>query len=213
VRDEEEREAALLHAAQGREELVHLLRHEHRGRLVEDDHLGAAVQHLQDLHALPIGDAEPFHQHAGVDAQARVAREFEDPLARLGPDAVQRFGAEHDVLLDGQVVGQHEVLVHHADPGLDRVRRGAEVDALAHHLDGALVGLLHPVEDLHQGGLARAVLTAQGVDFADSDAQVDVAVGDDARKALGDAGQHDGGRTFGIPDGHRQVGGGGTAHR
>jgi hypothetical protein len=97
------------------------------------------------------------------------------------------------------------VLVHHADPDLDRVGGGAEVDTGARHVDGALVGLLHPVEDLHQGGLARAVLTAQGVDLTDPDAQVDVAVGDDAGEALGDAGQHDGGRAFGIPDGLRQV--------
>ena len=44
--------------AQRCEELVDLLRHEHRGRLVEDEDAGTAVEHLQDLDPLAIADAE-----------------------------------------------------------------------------------------------------------------------------------------------------------
>ena len=63
----------LLQLAEVLEERVDLLRHQHRGRLVEDDHLGAAVEHLEDLDALPLADAEPLDEHVGVEAEA-VAR-------------------------------------------------------------------------------------------------------------------------------------------
>jgi len=53
----------------------------------------------------------------------------------------------------------------------------------------ALVGLQHPVELVHQGGLARPVLTQQGVHLAGLDGQVDVVVGHQVAEALGDAAQ------------------------
>jgi hypothetical protein len=118
---------------------------------------------------------------------------------------VQPLRAEQDVLGHGEVVGQHEVLVHHADPGLDRIGGRAEVRHLAVHGDVALVGLLHPVEDLHQGRLAGPVLPAQRVHLAAAYPQRDVAVGDDAGEALGDPRQLDGvlaARWLGLGYGH-----------
>ena len=44
-----------------------------------------------------------------------------------------------------------------------------------------------PVEDVHQGGLAGAVLAEQRVDLTRPDVQIDRLVGDDARVALRDA--------------------------
>jgi hypothetical protein len=76
------------------------------------------------------------------------------------------------------------VLVHHADPGLDRVARVAEATLATVHPDRALVRSLHAVEDLHQRGLAGAVLTDERVHGAGANAQVHVAVGDDAGKRL-----------------------------
>ena len=92
------------------------------------------------------------------------------------------LAAEHDVLGDGEDGHQHEVLVHHADAGRDRVARGAELHRLAVHEDLALVGLEQPVEHVHQRGLAGAVLTEQAVDLARLDRQVDVVVGGEARR-------------------------------
>ena len=59
-----------LELAQGVEELVDLLRHEHRGRLVEDQRAGAAVEHLEDLHPLAVADAEVLDQRVRVDLEA-----------------------------------------------------------------------------------------------------------------------------------------------
>ena len=177
---------ACLQLAQVVEERVDLLRHQHRGRLVEDDDPGAAVEHLEDLDPLPVADAEVLDQLVGVEAEAVGVGDPDDLGAGLVADAVQLLGAEHDVLQDGEVVGQHEVLEHHADAGAIASVGELNVHLLAVDLDRALVGLLHAVQDLHQRRLAGAVLADQGVDRARADRDVDVVVGDDAREALAD---------------------------
>jgi hypothetical protein len=186
VGDEQERVALRAHPAQGVEQLVDLLRHQDGGGLVEDHRAGPAVEDLEDLHALPVGHAEALQEDAGVAAQADHPRQLGDPGPRPGADAVLGLGAEQDVLRDGQVVGEHEVLVDHADAGPDGVGGRAEPDVGAVDPDRALVRVLHPVEDLHQGRLAGPVLPAQRVHLAAAHAQVDVVVRDDTREALGD---------------------------
>ena len=97
-----------------------------------------------------------------------------------------RFRAEDDVLGHGHHRDEHEVLVHHADARVDRVLRGRERDGLAVQPDLALVGLVQPVEDVHQRRLAGAVLTEQRVNLAARQFEVDMVVGDDARERLDD---------------------------
>jgi hypothetical protein len=82
------------------------------------------------------------------------------------------------------------VLVHHADAGLDGVGRRAEPHRRAVDLDRPLVRLLHAIEDLHEGGLAGAVLAADRVDLPAAHGEVYVAVGHHAGEPLGDATQH-----------------------
>ena len=52
VRDEDHRLAVGSHRAQCLEELLRLLRREHRGRLVHDQNPGLAVERLKDLDSL-----------------------------------------------------------------------------------------------------------------------------------------------------------------
>src|SRR5690606_35085778 len=115
-----------------------------------------------------------------------------------------RLGPQDDVLQHREVVGQHEVLVDHADAGVDGVARGAEGDLPAVDLDRALVRLLHAVEALHQRRLAGTVLPDDRVHRAGLDGEADVMVRHDTGETLGDALQLDGG-------GHR--GGGLSVHR
>ena len=61
--------APRLQLAQVVEERVDLLGHQHGGGLVEDEDLGAAVEHLEDLHALPLADPEILDERVGVDAE------------------------------------------------------------------------------------------------------------------------------------------------
>ena len=55
--------------------------------------------------------------------------------------------------------------------------------AVDEHL--ALLGRVHPVEDLHERALAGAVLAEQGVDLAGADVEVDGVVGHERRRSAG----------------------------
>ena len=66
-------------------------------------------------------------------------------------------------------------------PRGDRVGRAGDPDRLAVEEDLALVGRGQPVQDVHEGRLAGAVLAEQRVDLARADVEVDAVVRDDAR--------------------------------
>ena len=94
-----------------------------------------------------------------------------------------RLVAEHDVLGDRHHRDEHEVLVHHPDPVLDRVGGRVQDDRLALEEDLALVRPVEPVDDVHQRRLAGAVLAEQGVHLAAAELEVDAVVRDDAGEA------------------------------
>ena len=64
VADEDDRHALALEALEDPEELLRLLRREHRGRLVEDEDVRAAVERLQDLDALLLADRDVLDPRA-----------------------------------------------------------------------------------------------------------------------------------------------------
>ena len=76
VGDEDQGVALGLELAQVVEQRVDLLGHQDRGGLVEDDDLGAAVEHLEDLDPLPLADAERLDELVGVEAEAVAASEI-----------------------------------------------------------------------------------------------------------------------------------------
>ena len=65
VRDQHHRGAGVPQRAQHLEQLVHLLRREHRGGLVEDQHARAVSQRLEDLDALLGADRQRVGARAG----------------------------------------------------------------------------------------------------------------------------------------------------
>ena len=194
VRDEQDREALGLQLAQRVEQLVDLLRDEHSGRLVEDQGAGAAVEHLEDLDALALADAQVLDQLVGAHVEAVAVGDLED--AGTGEVVVEAhtalgLAAEDDVLEHRQVVRELEVLVHHAHTAGDRLAGAGEHDGLAVEGDRAAVGPVHAVQRLHQRGFAGAVLAHDRVDGAATDTQVDVLVGHDTGERLGDVPQLD----------------------
>ena len=75
VGDEDQTAPVGGHLTEGDEELVDLLGRQHRGRLVEDQQLGVAVQRLDDLDPLPLTDGQLPDQRIRVDVEAvAVAR-------------------------------------------------------------------------------------------------------------------------------------------
>ena len=79
------------------------------------------------------------------------------------------------------------MLVDHADAQANGVGGRLDAHGLAVEQDRPGVGLIETVQDLHQRGLAGAVLAQQRMHFAGADVEIDVVVGQHAGKALDDA--------------------------
>ena len=117
--------------AQRGEQLVDLVGHEHRGRLVEDQDLGAAVEHLEDLDPLLLADAEVGDQLVGVDVEAVAGsassrmRRRASPTARLTgvPGSLPSTMFSHTVKLSASMKCWNTMPM----PSVDGVGRRAEV--------------------------------------------------------------------------------------
>ena len=202
VGDEDDRLALLLEVLEDAEQVVGLRGGQDAGRLVEDQDVALAVERLQDLHPLLQPDRELAHHGVGVDLELVLVLEPLQLRPRLGERGAQQppvLGAEDDVLEHGEGLDQHEVLMHHADPGADRRQAVGDRHGLAVDADLAGVGLVEAVEDRHQRRLAGAVLADDAVDGAAADGEVDVPVGLDRPEALGDADELDGERRAAAP--------------
>ena len=203
VRDEDHRPSLRRHLAHRLEQHVRLLRRQHRGRLVEDEDARFAVERLQDLDALLLAERELPDPGARVDVQPVALRELGDALLdRARPQAerpaLAAVVAEDDVLRHREGLDEPEMLVHHRDPGLERVARRVEVHPAAVDEDLAVVRPVEAREDVRERALARAVLAEQRVHLAGGGLEVDALVRDDAREALRDPAHRDGGRGRGA---------------
>ena len=196
VRDEDDRRPARRQRAQHLEQVLRLLRGEHGGRLVEHQHLGAAEQRAEDLHALLGADAEVLDLGLRADREPVLLAQLPRPAHRLlvvEQRTARGLGPQHQVLGHGHDRDEHEVLVDHADAQPDRLPRGVDRDRLAVEQDLALVRVVEPVEDVHQRRLAGPVLPEQRMDLAALELEVDRVVRDQRAEALRDPAQLEGG--------------------
>ena len=134
VGDEHDRRALRLQLAQDPEEVLRLLRGQHRGRLVEHEHLGAPEQRAEDLHALLGADAEVLDLGVGVDREAEPLGELARATGRrlvVQQQPVARLGPQHQVLGHGHDRDEHEVLVDHPDAQVHGLPRRVDLDLLA----------------------------------------------------------------------------------
>ena len=170
-------------------QLVDLLGCQHGCRLVKNQDLVVPVQHLQDLRPLLHAHGDILHQSVRVHLQAVLLRQGQDlfPGLLLLQEAVAAgLHAQDDVVQDREALHQLEVLVDHADPQGVGVVGVLDLHHLAVLFDGALLRLVQAEEHAHERGLARAVLSQQGVDLSPLQLERDVVVGDDPWKAFGD---------------------------
>ena len=166
MRDEDDGEALALELGQRGEQLLDLLRHEHRGGLVEDDRARSAEQDLDDLDALAVADADVLDEGVRVDGEAVVAADLLDLLARLRELddllAVDRDGAGVGPV--HPVQGLHErrlagaVLAH---DGVHRAAAHRDVDVVVGSDPGERLGDPRQLDD--DVGDAPAGLGADGV--------------------------------------------------
>jgi hypothetical protein len=188
VADEDDRLPLRRQLVDDLEQLLRLLRRQDRGRLVEDQDLRTAVESLQDLDALLLSDSDRLDARVRVHGQPeRLGELAHPPRSRVVVEQdtrLRRLLRQDDVLGDGHDRNEHEVLVHHPDPELDRVLRRRDRHRLPVHQDLARVGRVEAVEDAHQRRLAGAVLAEQGMDLPAPQIEIDVVVGEHAGELL-----------------------------
>ncbi len=68
--DENEGVPLVSHSTKRYEQLIHLLRREHSGGLVQDQHRRAAIKRLQDLDPLLFSDGQLPDEGAGIHLEA-----------------------------------------------------------------------------------------------------------------------------------------------
>src|SRR5690606_39950332 len=88
--------------------------------------------------------------------------------------ALPIFVAEHDVLTDGEVRAEVDLLVDRRDTGLLGVGGAAELLALSADGDGPGVDAVDAGEGLDQRRLTGAVLAHERVDLAGEQAELDL---------------------------------------
>jgi hypothetical protein len=170
------------------EQFAHRLRGQHRGRFIHDQQTRTLQQAADDFDALALADRQGVDQPARIDRQPVALRDRLDLFRERGQ--VRRFGqGQRHILDDGEGLEQRKVLEHHPDAQAACMRGIVDGELLAFPDHRALGGLGHPVDDLHQRRLARAVFPQHGMYLARSDFQVDAVVGDHRRVDLAYAAQ------------------------
>ena len=119
-----------------------------------------------------------------IDIQAVITRRGFHALYDLGQGNAL-VQTQPDVLGHGQRVKQAEVLEHHGNAQRTGFLRVTDLDRLAVHQNGAFVRFDGTIDDLHQRGLASAVLAQNGVDLAGLDFQRYLAVCNNSWVPLG----------------------------
>ncbi len=173
------------HLAHDDEQLVHFLRRQHGGRLIQDKQSRATVKGLDDLHPLLLSHRKLPDIGTRVDLQTVDPGQFHDPRrdpVQVGERAAGGWQSQGDVLRNGQGGHQHEVLVDHPDPEVDRIRRRGDRDRPAVEQDLPFIRVIHAIQDLHQRAFSRAVLTQQGMDLARLHIKIDVIIGKHTRE-------------------------------
>ena len=169
--DVEHRAALARQPLQGDEQMIGLVRGEHRGRLVHDQKLRRLQQAANDLDALAFADRKIGDERVRAQRQAVIGGNPFD--GRSKPVAHFLRQGERDIFRHGQRIEQREVLEHHADAEAAGGGRIGNRARLALPAELARTRLQRAIDDLHQRRFAGAVFTEQGMDFAREQIEVD----------------------------------------
>ena len=156
--------------------------------LVHDDNLCAYGQTLCNLRHLRFRHRQVSHLGAAVKLKAQTVQLLLGILVQLFPVHCSvgclRKPSQIHILRHRQVPHHVELLVYHGNTLALRILGGMEHHFLPIdiHVSGSIS--LGPRYNFHQGGLARAVLTAQGMYLAPPHIQMDSVQSFNSRKCL-----------------------------
>ena len=173
MRDEDDRDAALLEIADEVEEVFLLLRRQRCGRLVEDDDLGAVQNRACDLDHLLLGRAKAADGGGRRDVEIERLQELLRGDVDAAQAVVELLLPEKQVLRDRHGRHQAVLLEHHGDAEIARLQRRLrrDIGAVDHH--GPRGQRHHARHHLGERRFAGAVLADQCVDLAAAKVEVD----------------------------------------
>ena len=122
--------------------------------------------------------ARPYFSPMAVDARPHACLVQHAPAPAL---------AHHEVFQHRVPRHQMKVLMHHADAGRQRIGGGVDDEGFTADADAAGVGGIQSEQDIHQRGLAGAILAEQAQHLTGPQRQIDGAIGMHVAKALVDS--------------------------
>ncbi len=201
VADEQDRLALRFQGIDQLVELFDFLVAQRGGRLVHDDHAGVDRQRARNCNKVLVGNAQIAQSVVGINFCPDRAQDAGGVLRHGSPvdqtETPARRVTQKDVFGDGQFIKQNGFLMDRRDPGICGRLGGREIGLFTVNADRAAIWLVNPREDLHDGGLARAVLSHQSGDLTGIKTQRHLGKCGHARKGLGDAVKRENGNRLG----------------
>ena len=185
VRDEDDAHALGLQIAHDVEQALDLLVVQGRGRLVEDQHLRIHVHGAGDGNHLLNGGGILGERARNVDVNLEALKQLLGaPVDFLPVDlaAADGLAADEDVLGDGQVVAQVNLLENGRNAKVHGILGIGGADLLAFKCDRTGVHLVDAGQALDQRGFARAVFAQQRVHLAAPEREIHAVERLDARE-------------------------------
>ncbi|MPM17105.1 hypothetical protein SDC9_63490 [bioreactor metagenome] len=170
-------------------QLINLLRSQDSRRFIENNNVCVAIQRFQNLDTLLLADGNILDQGVRVDLERVLAAQRFNPLPgafHIEQTAFRRFHPQDDILGDGVVLHQLEVLMHHPYPQARSYIGVLDLDRLAIEQDAAAVGTVRPEQNGHQCRFSSPVLTQQCMDFLMFYLQCHLVVRHNTGKRFGD---------------------------
>ena len=126
VGDENDGFSLVAQLAQNAEQVVCLVGREHARGLIKDQRLGTLEEGFENFDALLQAHRQFADDGIRINVELVImgeAGEFGAGLVEGRADQGAAFGAQHDILQNGERIDQHEMLVHHADAVGDGIGR------------------------------------------------------------------------------------------
>ena len=187
VGDVDDRHPLALEGGDHLEQFVDLIVGERGCRLVKHQDAGILGQGLGYLDELLLTNAQPPHLAVRIQIDTQHGEQgggTPDPVPVGNDRATLTATSQEDVVGHRQGRHQAEILIHHGDPLGLRLFGSGEAAGLAKQQHLATVPTMKAVEQLDQGGLARPVLTDDGMHLATLETKRHILEHGDAVKPL-----------------------------
>ena len=170
MRDKNEGFALLFQPAEDTEQVVDFIVGEGCGRLIQNQKLGVCIKGTANFKKLLFTGLQLRDHGGGIHIHTEVFKQLPGPLELLflvnQAELRFDFAAEKNIVRDGQIVDDIQLLVDECDAGrLHLLDCGAGI-LFSKEGDGAFIRRYDACQDVHQGAFSCSVFSEKCMDFA-----------------------------------------------